>query len=198
MLDGSCYLDPVVTLRHSLLALGGVVVTVATIYLAVEVRATPAAAKVTARASATAPDDPGEPEARRDTSPTRAITLPSGSALARSGTSDAGSTSTTSPSASATPPSIAIEPTDEKQLKQLVTDAYGAYDRQEFEDAKALAARVVAADPKNVRALRILVSTSCIESNVADAQKYFDMLPDGKDRADMRTRCGRDYGITFK
>lgn len=197
--DRACYLDGVVTLRHILLAVGGLVVIAAAIYLAIEVRATPASAQVATRsqpspARSTA-DDVEEPAAP-------APSAGSGS-IARTMRSPASQFSKGPATAAGTAPAPSIagsaaEPMDEAKLKQVVIDAYAAYDRQEFEEAKAIAARALSHDPKNVRALRIMVSTSCIEGNAVEAQKYFDQLPEGKDRADMRTRCGRDYNITFK
>lgn len=194
---GACYFDRVVTVRHILLAVGGLVVIAAAIYLAIEVRATPAAAQVATRSQPApakpAPDDtePAAPQADRAPS-VRTTAIPTAAQISKQ--ADASSATTPAPAIDG----AAKEPMDDAKLKQVITDAYAAYDRQEFEDAKAFATRALSHDPKNVRALRIMVSTSCIDGNAVEAQKFFDQLPEGKDRADMRTRCGRDYNITFK
>lgn len=172
------------------------------IYLAIEVRASPAApapAPVATRSpthpegsesSASGDDAPGSSTHVRKPGKGLRTGIPSGSDLVRAAGSDLGP----APSLEAG----SNEKLDAAKVLQVVAEAYSAYDRQEFEEAKASAAKALASDPKNVRALRIMVSTSCIEGSAVDAQKYFDQLPEGQDRADMRKRCGRDYNIVFK
>lgn len=81
------------------------------------------------------------------------------------------------------------------KLDAVMDEANKAYDSGDTEDAKAIALKVLASDPTNVRMLRIAVSTSCIDGDSAEAQKHYAQLPGG-DREQMRTRCAR-YGVTF-
>ncbi len=81
------------------------------------------------------------------------------------------------------------------KLDAIMSEANKAYDRGDFDDAKAIALKVLAKTPNNVRMLRILVSSDCILGDNAEAQKHYQLLPPG-DRAQMRTRCER-YGVTF-
>jgi len=74
-------------------------------------------------------------------------------------------------------------------------EANKAYDRGDYDDAKTVAARVLARQPGNVRMLRIMVSASCIDGDSATALSSFARLPVA-DQAQMRTRCAR-YGIAF-
>jgi hypothetical protein len=77
----------------------------------------------------------------------------------------------------------------------LMDEANKAYDKQEFEEARAIAARILAKDPANVRMLRILVSAACVEVDQAEAAKWLAKLPPNDQNA-MKTRCTR-YGVTF-
>jgi hypothetical protein len=81
------------------------------------------------------------------------------------------------------------------QLDQLMDEANRAYDRMEFDEARAIAQRILAKQPTNVRMLRIMVSAACIEVEPAEAQKYFNQLP-ARDREQMKTRCMK-HGVTF-
>lgn len=82
------------------------------------------------------------------------------------------------------------------RLDSVMSEANKAYDAKDFEEAKALANRVLATRPGNTRMLRILVSVACIDGDVAEAQRRVLELP-ASDRAAMRTRCSRDYGVTL-
>lgn len=82
------------------------------------------------------------------------------------------------------------------KLESMMELANKAYDRQEFDDARAIAGKVLSRDPTNVRMLRIMVSSNCIQGDTAVAQQYYDKLPK-IDREQMKTRCDR-YGVTFK
>jgi len=81
------------------------------------------------------------------------------------------------------------------KLDAIMDQANKAYDRQDFDEAKAIAGKVLAKLPNNVRMLRIMVSSSCIDGDVAIAQKYFPTLPKF-DREQMKVRCDR-YGVTL-
>ena len=82
------------------------------------------------------------------------------------------------------------------KLESLMELANKAYDRQEFDDARLIADKVLSKEPTNVRMLRIMVSSNCIQGDTAVAQQYYDKLPKF-DREQMKTRCDR-YGVTFK
>lgn len=71
-----------------------------------------------------------------------------------------------------------------------------AYDRGDFQDARAIATGVLAKFPTNIRMMRIVVSSACIEGDVAVAQQWFDQLPK-PDREQMKIRCDR-YGVSFR
>ena len=81
------------------------------------------------------------------------------------------------------------------KMDAVMAEANKAYDRGEFDDAKGIALKVLAKEPANVRMLRIVVSSSCIEGSAADAQKHYLSLP-ASDREQMKVRCER-YGVTF-
>jgi len=77
----------------------------------------------------------------------------------------------------------------------LMDEANRAYDKQEFEEARSIAGRILAKDPANVRMLRIMVSAACVEVDKDEAVRWLGKLPPG-DQAAMKTRCTR-YGVTF-
>lgn len=81
------------------------------------------------------------------------------------------------------------------RLDAIMDRANKAYDHQDFDEAKAIAGKVLAKQPTNVRMLRIMVSSSCIDGDVAVAQKYYPSLPK-YDRDQMKMRCDR-YGVTL-
>jgi hypothetical protein len=78
----------------------------------------------------------------------------------------------------------------------IMDQANKAYDRQDYEEAKSIAAKVLENDQRNVRMLRIMVSSSCLDGDSTTAQKYYVLLPK-YDRDQMKLRCGRDSGITL-
>lgn len=93
------------------------------------------------------------------------------------------------------PPPAAHESLSSFQLDSVMDEANKAYDRGDYEDAKQVAGRVLAQDPSNVRMLRIMVSSSCIDGDSSGAMSYYARLPPG-DQEQMRTRCAR-YGVSF-
>lgn len=88
------------------------------------------------------------------------------------------------------------DPRATMKVESLMELANKAYDRQDYDDASNIAGKVLAKDPTNVRMLRIMVSSNCIQGDVAVAQQYYNQLPKF-DREQMKTRCDR-YGVTFK
>jgi len=81
------------------------------------------------------------------------------------------------------------------KLDAVMDEANRAYDRQDFDEARSIAAKVLDKTPNNIRMLRVMVSSSCIQGDNAVAQKYYDALP-RFDRDQMRMRCDR-YGVSF-
>jgi hypothetical protein len=81
------------------------------------------------------------------------------------------------------------------KLDAVMDQANKAYDRQDYEEAKSIAGKILAKLPKNVRMLRIMVSASCMDGDNTTAQKYYEQLPK-PDRLQMRARCDRN-GVTF-
>ena len=185
-----------VTVRHSLLAAGAVLVLGMVIYLVREVSRTPSAA-----------------QADRSQAPTPVAhdTTPAASSDAASRTARIATNDTTPPPPDRTPPPDRMAPIEEVQppetarimptgpnpkLDAIMGEANRAYDHGEFDEAKQIAVKVLEKAPGNVRMLRIIVSSECIAGDSAEAQKYFAQLP-VDDRAQMRTRCDR-YGVTLK
>ena len=174
------------TARHAVLVVAALAVLGLGVYLLIEVRAEPATVMAPpVRPAADAPPPPA-------TGPTVApITVPaSGKVFGRR-----------PPARDVAEPAPALEGSaaglgpDAQKLDSIMSEANKAYDRGEYEEARTIAARVLAAEPTNVRMLRIVVSSSCIEGDGTDAQKHYLQLP-ALDRAAMRTRCDR-YGVSF-
>jgi hypothetical protein len=82
------------------------------------------------------------------------------------------------------------------KLDQVMDQANKAYDHQEFDDARALAGKVLAKQPNNIRMLRVMTSSYCMEGDGITAQKYYALLPK-LDREQMKVRCAEKSGITF-
>lgn len=82
------------------------------------------------------------------------------------------------------------------KLESVMDQANKAYDWQDFEAAKEIAAKVLAKEPTNIRMMRIMVSASCIDGDTPQAEKYYPLLPKA-DRAQMKARCDK-YGVSFK
>lgn len=186
-----------VTVRHTLLAVGSVLVLGMAIYLVREVSKSPSDASASASATNVTPPP------RADVTPTRSAEPPTRAALPgepRRSVSDtpAEKSLPPPPTEEVQPPTTArIMPTGPNpKLDAVMAEANRAYDHGEFDDAKDIARKVLEKNPGNVRMLRILVSSECIAGDATEAQKYFVQLPPD-DRAQMRTRCDR-YGVTFK
>ena len=174
-----------VTVRHILLTVAALAVFGLGVYLFLEVRATPATADVPRRADKA--DKPEPPEKADSPEPsTPEVRKPSTVSIPRTGTID-----TTRPAAPPEP----VQPQDIGKLDALMSEANKAYDRADFDDAQTSALKALQLEPANTRMLRIMVSSSCIDGNSVEAQKWYLKLP-GPDREQMKTRCDR-YGITF-
>jgi len=182
-----------VSVRHLLLAAGAALVAGMCVYLFLQVRATPAVAE--SRGQATTPQsskddvDHEEKPAMADASNRR---IPGISGL-RSPQKVADSTPEP-----AVAPSAGDSDKDKLEgpkLDAVMAEANKAYDKQDFEEARAIAQRVLKQHPTNTRMLRIMTSAACIEVDANEAQKWFNLLPQA-DREQMKTRCTR-YGVTF-
>lgn len=175
----------------------------ATVYLFVEVRSTPAAAQPShAAASAVSGADVGAAQPA-DPPPAAAPSAPKW---------DPG------PHAQVGPPLVghpdvaamqhALPPAGESvedqlkgehanpKLEMVMREANQAYDHTDYDEAMAIAGKILSKDPTNVRMLRVMVSSACMEGDSITAQKYFAQLPK-PDQAQMRVRCSDKSGITF-
>lgn len=174
------------SLKNLALLAAAVAVMGMAVYLFVQVKAAPAKAH---HVRASAPPSPA-PE-RADTTPATApVTPPT-------------ATPSPAPNVAARRPELAQSDSSggaddrrvDMKLDALMDLANKAYDRQDFDEAMAIAGKVLAKDPTNVRMLRVMVSANCIAGDAAIAQEYYVKLPEF-DRNQMRTRCDR-YGVTL-
>jgi hypothetical protein len=189
-----------VSVRHVVLAIAAALVLGLGVVLLFEVRSSPAAPPPsTDVATPDRPDPPPHPTERAARSQ-----IKSDRAGTRSASNIRHLIQHTTPVNEARPvPSMDTPPqdTDPKdrldgpKLQSVMAEANKAYDRTDFDEARSIAKRVLDQYPDNVRMLRIMVSSHCIEGDGPEAQKSYNLLPD-RDRAQMRTRCDR-YGVTF-
>lgn len=160
------------------------------VYLFLEVKATPAQAKPTATVSARpAPIAEHTQVASQTPAPTPPAPTP------RPPTPQ----TTVQPQLGSAPiePSPPIDETKVNlKLENMMELANKAYDRQDFDEASAIAGKLLQKDPNNVRMLRVMVSSNCIGGDSAIAQQYYERLPKF-DRDQMKARCDR-YGVVFK
>lgn len=187
------------TPRHIVLVVATVALLAAGVYLFREVNATPATADVTkrpAKAPEPAHDEPDPPPekvpdrtaSRRPPPPVRSVPT-------------ADTRVPTIQNQNLDGPTPVIENVTEElnkpnpRMDAVMAEANKAYDKGEFEEAKSIALKVIAKEPTNVRMLRIVVSSACIDGDSAEAQKHYQVLPAG-DREQMKVRCAR-YGVTF-
>jgi hypothetical protein len=187
-----------VTIRHLALAAGAALVLGLTVYLFVQVRSTPASAQVPPAVAQRAPAIDEE----TDPAPAPEVRIPPPRA-----TPDAAA------AVPAPPPEMPGKPSlgdlvrsgpanqtasgfADPKVMAVMDEANKAYDHGDFDDARAIAQRVLAQMPGNPRMLRIVVSSACIAGDSAEAQKaYLQLAP--PDREQMKVRCAR-YGMTFK
>ncbi len=71
-----------------------------------------------------------------------------------------------------------------------MNEANKLYDRMDYEGAIKKAKAVLKDDPRNVRMLRVVVSSYCHMGNAAGAKTYYTRLP-ARDQTHMRLRCRR-------
>jgi hypothetical protein len=94
-------------------------------------------------------------------------------------------------------PAIDVESRANPHLDEIMREANKAYDAGDYDQARAIALKVLATQPGNVRMLRVVVSSACMEGDAQVAQQYYNQLPT-TDRAQMRTRCADKMGMEFK
>ncbi|HTL38578.1 MAG TPA: hypothetical protein VL326_35855 [Kofleriaceae bacterium] len=173
------------------LVAGGIAVFAIAVYLFIQVRATPAQA------------DPDHVVAERTPQPHNATPpSPENMKPPEVHLSRPVPTATVTPSPTPLPETgpVREQPPDETKVNlkmdNMMELANKAYDRQDFDEATAIAGKILAKDPTNIRMMRIMVSSNCIQGDSAIAQQYYEKLP-AFDREQMRQRCDR-YGVTFK
>jgi hypothetical protein len=191
-----------VSARHAVLSIGTVLVLGLGVYLLVAVRADPAAEPPRAAERAAPPTRPAASPPSDPATPARAPTAPPAGAPAAAGArapawipSHPGAPLPAPAVASADAATAGSDDLGGPKLELVMDEANKAYDRGDYDDAKAVAARVLARQPSNARMLRIMVSASCIDGDSATAMTSYARLS-AADQAQMRTRCAR-YGITF-
>jgi len=175
-----------------------VAVLVMGVYLFIEVHASPAAAQVApqtqARSHAATPEHDDAP-VTHSTEPGQHA--PTGPRMGRPLHADELRSAEAPAMPSSDGPALADIPDKaDPRFQMVMGEANKAYDRQDFDEARSIATRVLAKDPTNVRMLRIMVSSHCIEGDSVAAQTYYDKLPEF-DRQQMTKRCA-NYGVTFK
>ena len=176
------------------LVAGGIAVFAIAVYLFIEVRATPAQADPDHVVAARTPQP-----AQRDTALTPEATKPPEVHLSRPVPPPPPPENTTVPAMPSSPDNREQPPDETKvnlKMENMMELANKAYDRQDFDEAVAIAGKILSKDPTNTRMLRIMVSSNCIQGDSAIAQQYYEKLPKF-DREQMKTRCDR-YGVTFK
>jgi hypothetical protein len=184
--------------KNALLAAAAIAVLGMGVYLFIQVRATPAQAGATHTPTTT----------KRTTAP-----IAEGSETTKVAAETPAAGSSQEPKPGDVKPSWSKAPTPTPSIEQpgtaevderkvdmkldtLMELANKHYDSQDFDQATAIAGKVLAKEPNNVRMLRIMVSSNCIQGDSAVAQTHYERLPKF-DRDQMKTRCDR-YGVTFK
>lgn|GEM_PF-1618601 len=76
------------------------------------------------------------------------------------------------------------------QLRKTMREANRAYDRQNYDEASKRALEILKEHPRNVRMLRVVVSSACFMGNEDQAREYYAKLPK-RDKTHMRIRCAR-------
>lgn len=88
--------------------------------------------------------------------------------------------------------SISTNGTD-PELKKRMDEVSAAYDTGDYPTAHQLAIEVLADSPRNIKMLRVVVSTSCSQGEGDLARSYAQQLPESHRKA-LAARCGR-WGV---
>jgi hypothetical protein len=186
-----------VSAKNALLAAAAVAVLGMGVYLFIQVRSTPAQASATHTPTATKKAPTPTSDDANSTTKVAAETPGSAEAPKPGSTRPSWTKAPELPNANGQAGGSATD--DRKvdmKLDTLMELANKAYDTQDFDQAVAIAGKVLAKEPDNVRMLRIMVSSNCIQGDSGVAQTHYERLPKF-DREQMKTRCDR-YGVTFK
>ena len=81
---------------------------------------------------------------------------------------------------------------DDNPVKARMMEATGFYDKGDYPAAQEVALEVLEKDPRNIKMLRVAVSTLCATGDVDRAAVYLERLPAG-DKKQMMRRC-RKWG----
>lgn len=76
------------------------------------------------------------------------------------------------------------------ELRTQMRATNRAYDRQDYDEASKQALDILKKHPRNIRMLRVVVSSACFMGEGDRARKYYAKLPK-RDKAHMRIRCSR-------
>jgi hypothetical protein len=82
-----------------------------------------------------------------------------------------------------------------RALKDRMDETNKLYDSRDYEGAIASAQEILKDMPRNVRMLRVVVSSACITGEEGVAREHYAMLPP-RDQQQMSVRCKR-YGVEF-
>jgi hypothetical protein len=176
--------------RHVLLlALAGLVM-VAGVYLFIQVRPQTVWPEATPQ-----PHAPGTREAQVPQPQPEQVRAPPHIGSVRQAEPVAVPAGSSEPEEPSTDDTIAALERANPKLDAIMDQANKHYDKGEYEDAKAIAGKVLATQPTNIRMMRIMVSSACMDGDVPVAQKWFEQLPKA-DREQMKVRCAK-YEVKF-
>jgi hypothetical protein len=193
----ACYFR-CVSSRNAILAGLALAVLAAGVYLFIQVRASPAEAQVPPAAAHARTHNVEHDDSVTRTTPGEGVPQVGKPLEHPVGVGSIRGTGTTGPVIPETDDHPAISDVPDKadpRFQLVLGEANKAYDRQDFDEARSIATKVLAKDPTNTRMLRIMVSSHCIEGDQAAAQSYWDKLPEF-DRGQMTKRCAT-YGVSF-
>ncbi len=91
------------------------------------------------------------------------------------------------------PPPRLDEPEHDQEKVDERPEATRLYDHGDYPAALEAALKVLESDPRNIKMLRIVVSTKCSLNEVESARAYLRRLP-RRDQRQMRTRC-KNWGV---
>jgi hypothetical protein len=186
-----CYFMIAVPVRHVVLAITGAAVLVLAVYLFFAVRATAAVtATVGASEPASAPAPAPEPSHTTPTTRTAPRAIASAAPTQPPPAEDSGSSYEDQPF------DVDEAARTNVKLELIMDQANRSYDHQDYSKAKQIATYVLSKQPGNVRMMRIMVSASCMDSDIGVAQSFYSQLP-APDRAQMKRRCDAN-GVTLQ
>jgi hypothetical protein len=90
-------------------------------------------------------------------------------------------------------PVVTVQRTPDEQLKARMDAATRLFDRGDYPGAEDAAVSILEANPRNIRMLRIVVSSACATGSVDRAKEYYARLP-SRDQEQMQRRCDK-WGV---